>query len=242
VRRRASSAARSRCPSASPARSRRWRGFATSAGERAQVVAAALRQTENRALLARARLHQRRGKLRANRHGEFGRGGRRRRAAVGRMVDQGPVRLVADGRDQRNRAPRSGPHGNLLVKAHQVFERPAAARHDQHVRPGNPAGFRQRVKTVDRRRDLVGRRLALHPDGPDDDADRKSVGKAVEDVANDRSGRGRDDADHLRQERRLPLAGGVEQPFFRELAPGRASSSAMRAPRPASSSCSTTIW
>ena len=55
--------------------------------------------------------------------------------AVGGKVDQRPVGLVADRRDQRDVGGRHGAHQRLVVEAPEVLEAAAAARDDQHVRP-----------------------------------------------------------------------------------------------------------
>ena len=79
------------------------------------------------------------GKLGAHRHRHLGGAGRRRRAHVGGEVDQRPVGLVADRRDERDRARRRGAHDDLLVEAPEILDRAAAARDDQHVRPRDRA-------------------------------------------------------------------------------------------------------
>ena len=75
----------------------------------------------------------------ADGHRHFGSRRRRGRAAVGGEVDQGRVGLVAHGGDQRDRRAGGCAHHDLLVEGPQVFEAAAAARDDQHVRPGHRA-------------------------------------------------------------------------------------------------------
>ena len=137
------------------------------------------------------------------------------------MVDQGPVGLVPDGRDDRNGASRDRAHRRLLVEAPQVLERAAAAGHDQDVRPRRRSLRSKRVEAVDRRRDLGRRGLALHADRPHDDADRETVLEPMQNVADDRAGGRGDDAHDPRHERNLALARGVEQPLVGELLPPR---------------------
>ena len=148
---------------------------------------------------------------------ELGRRGRGRGAQVGDMVDQRPVGFVADRGDERDRATRRGAHDDFLVEAPQVLERAAPARHDQHVRPRREAAGGERVEPVDRRRHLGRRGLPLHPHRPHQDPNRETVGKPMQNVADDRAGRRGDDADDLGQERNLALAGLVEQALFGQL-------------------------
>ena len=174
----------------------------------------------DRAAAASVEVGERGEEVGAHRHGELGRRGRRRRAQVRRVIEQCPVGLVADGGDDRDRATGGGAHHRLVVEAHEVFERAAAAGDDQHVRPRRSSVRGKRVEAVDRRCDLGRGGLSLHPDRPDDDPDREPVGESVEDVANDGAGRRRHHADDHRQERDFALARGVEQPFRGEfLAP-----------------------
>ena len=74
----------------------------------------------------------------------------------------------------------------------------------------------QRIEAVDRRDDFGRRGLALNAHRPDDDADGKAVGEAMQNVANDGAGRRGHHADHSRQERDFALARGVEQPLLGE--------------------------
>ena len=187
------------------------------AGERPKVGAKALAVAPDRAAAARVELRDCGEEVGAHRHGEFSRRGRRRRAPVRRMVDEGPVGLVADGGDDGDCAAGGGAHHRLVVEAHQVFERAAAASHDQNVRPRRGPIRGERVEAVDGRCDLGRGGLSLHPHRPDDDPDREAVGEPVEDVANDGAGRRRHHADDPRQERDCALARGVEQAFLGKL-------------------------
>ena len=151
------------------------------------------------------------------RHGPFGGLGRRRRARVGGQVDQRPVRLVADGGDERDGAGRGRAHHHLLVEAPQVFQAAAAARDDQHVGPRDAPARLHRVEAADGCGDLGGAGLALHPHRPDQHAGREALVEAVQHVADHGAGRRRDDADHARQMRQALLALLVEQAFGGEL-------------------------
>jgi hypothetical protein len=127
------------------------------------------------------------------------------------VVDERPVGLVADGRDEGNRALGGGAHHRLVVEAPQILDRAAAAGHDEHVGARDRPAGGERVEAADRGRDLLARGLALHPHGPDEDAAGEAVLQAVEDVADDGPrGRGHD-ADDPRQVGQLPLALGPEQ-------------------------------
>ena len=178
-----------------------------------------LEPARNRATMPGMQGHERRKEVGAHRHGDLGRARRRRRAAVARMVDQRPVGLVADRRDQRNGGSCRRAHHRLVVETPEIFEAAAAARDDEEVRPRDGAADLEPVEAGDRPCHLVAGRLALHPHRPDQHMHGKPVGDAVADVADDRSGRRGDDADHLRQERQRPLARLGEEPFCLQLAP-----------------------
>ena len=153
----------------------------------------------------------------AHRHRHFGGRRRRRRAPVGGKIDQRDVGLVADRGNQRDHAGGRRAHHDLLVERPQVLERTAAARDDDQIRARQRPAFRQRVEAFDRVGDFAGRGLALHAHRPDQHAARKAVGQPMQNVADDRAGRRRHDADHLGQERNELLARLVEQAFGGEL-------------------------
>ena len=123
------------------------------------------------------------------------------------------VGLVADRRDERDRALGRGAHHDLLVEAPKILDGAAAAGDDQHVGPRNRAARLQRVEAADGGGDLRRAGLALHAHRPDQHPAREAVLEAMEDVADHRAGRRGDDADHPRQERQAPLALGGEQPL-----------------------------
>ncbi len=133
------------------------------------------------------------------------------------MIDQRRVGLVADRRDQGNGTRRRRPDHALLVERPQVLERAAAARHDQDVRARHRPARRQPIEAFDRRRDLLGRELALDHDRPDQHPAREALGQAVQDVPDHRTRRRSHDPDHFREKRQGALALEREQAFGREL-------------------------
>ena len=189
------------------------RQAAAELGEVAPGLRAGPPQRLQRALAKAGDAHQ---QLAAHRHGAFGGGGGRGGAQVGDMVDQRPVGLVADGGDHRDRAVGDGAHHRLLVEAPEVFQRAAAARHDQQVGPRDFSARRQRVEAADGGGDLVGRGFALHPHRPDQHMTGKAIGQAVENVADDGAGRRGDDADDGGQIRQRALARLIEQALLGE--------------------------
>ena len=134
------------------------------------------------------------------------------------MVEQRPVGLVADGGDERDAAGGGGPDHGLVVEPPQVFERAAAARHDEHVGARQRVAGAERVEAPDGAGHLFGAAVPLHPHGPHQHAPGEPVRDAVQDVADDGAGRRGDDPDHARQERQGALAGGIEQSFGGEAA------------------------
>ena len=66
---------------------------------------------------------------------QFGRGGRRRRAQVGDKIADREVGLVADGGDDGNLGGGDGARQAFIVEGEEIFERAAAARHDDDIHP-----------------------------------------------------------------------------------------------------------
>ena len=147
--------------------------------------------------------------LHRDRH--LGRPGGRRRPTVGGMVDQRPVGLVADGRDQRNVGGGRGAHHCLVVEAPEILETAAATGDDDQVRPCNRPVRGKRIETVDGIGDLRAAAFALHPHRPDHDMEREAVGDPVQDVTDDGSGGRGDDTNHARHVGQKLLARLVEQ-------------------------------
>ena len=142
--------------------------------------------------------------------GQFGGSGRRGGAHVGAEVGDGEVGLVADAGDDRHAAADDRARHHFFVEAPQVFDRAAAAAHQQHVDFGAPRG------AVDGLGDLVGRALALHRARVQHDADvRRAPLERAEDVAQRRRLRAGDDADAAREQRQWALA------LRRRTGPGR---------------------
>src|SRR3546814_19428879 len=81
-----------------------------------------------------------------------------------------------------------GADDNFLVEGPEVLQRAAAARDDEQIRARQPPLLRQGVETADRRGDLLRGALALHQHRPYQHAERKAVGEAVQDVADDGAG------------------------------------------------------
>ena len=148
--------------SVSPARSRRWRGWVTGRlaprqrpGERAQIGAQAAGKAQDRAArrpsrsAIAARSSARTGsRVRPPRSASARARRRRGRSASSR----------SRGRPRRSAGCRSRPpsaHDDFVVEAPQILERAAAARDDQHVGTRIGPARRQRVETVDRRRDFL---------------------------------------------------------------------------------------
>jgi len=84
------------------------------------------------------------------------RSGGRWRAQIGDKVGNGEIRLMANGRDHRNRRTENGSRQRFIVERSQVFNGAAAARDDNHVH-----GFGA-VEMPDARRNFLSRRFALH--------------------------------------------------------------------------------
>ena len=121
---------------------------------------------------------------------------------------------MADGRDHGNTALGDGASQVFGIERPQVFDRAAAARHDDHVRPWHGRIAFEALQGIDH---LRRRRIALDDDRPDDDAARPTVADAMQDVADDRAGRRGDDADDLWREGQGPLACRIEQTFTVQL-------------------------
>ncbi len=151
--------------SCAPARSSRWRGTRQKLRSRrqqanhvAQVRLRSFESTEGRRCPADPRSWTsvlNRSASTGKRH--FGRARRRRGAQVGHVVDQRPVGLVAHGRDERDQALGHGANHGFVVVAPQVFERAAAAGHDDQMRAVRAYAVEQRVEAADRRRHLGAR-------------------------------------------------------------------------------------
>jgi hypothetical protein len=102
-------------------------------------------------------------KLGEHRNRNFGGGRRGRSAAVGGMVDQRGVGLVADSGDQRDRAFGGGADHLLLVERPQILDRAAAASDDQKVGRGRLRQSRPSRRSRESRRRSSPRRP---PPGP----------------------------------------------------------------------------
>src|SRR5262245_18683834 len=146
----------------------------------------------------------------ADRHGAL-RGRRRgRRAIVGDDVENSPVGLVSDGRDQRDRARGGRARYALLVEAPQIFEAAAAPRDDDEIGARDEAAV-EGVEAEHGGGGFERTGLALHPDRPNQNVAGKAVGEAMKDVADHSTRRRSDDADDAGQEGQPLLARLEEQ-------------------------------
>jgi len=136
-------------------------------------------------------------------------GGRRRGGAqVGDEVGDRIVGLVAHGRDDRRPGGRDRARHGFLVEGPEILQRAAAPRHNDHVEPGDPV---QHLKGL---HDLAGRFFSLHSHGRNQDVEVcEAACEDVQDVADRRAGRRRDEADLLGEDRQRPLAPGIEEPL-----------------------------
>ena len=87
---------------------------------------------------------------------QLGRGGRRGRSQVGNKVADGEIGLVADGGDDRNLGRGNGARQTFIVEGEQVFERTAAASHDDDIDLSVP------VEVAHTGAHLGGGNVALH--------------------------------------------------------------------------------
>ena len=129
---------------------------------------AALGGAPRAALGAARRARDQRRELGAHRHRHLGRRGRRRRAH-GRRRSRHSVVSVSCPTAEIDRDRRAGDRADhdLLVERPQILDRAAAARDDQQVGPRHRPVRAERVEAAHRRRDLLGRALALHQHRPD---------------------------------------------------------------------------
>ena len=137
----------------------------------------------------------------ADRHRQFGGGGRGRRAQVGGIVAQRRVGLVPDRGDQRDRAARDRAHDRFLVERPQILDRAAAARDDDRSGRGIGPPGASRIEAADRGGNLGRGAVALHLDRPDQHPGRAAILQPVDDVADHRPGRRGHHPDHRRHER-----------------------------------------
>ena len=101
--------------------------------------------------------------LLARAHHHFSGGRRRGRAQVGHEIRDGDVGFVSHGRDHRHGTGGDGPRHGLLVEGPQIFQRSAAAAHNDHIRPLGLA------EELDAAAHLFHRALALHQRGEEAD-------------------------------------------------------------------------
>src|ERR1019366_8408932 len=110
-----------------------------------QFIASAIEEANGRGRLPAAKTGEGRGEIAPHRHRLFRRRRGGWRAEIGGMIDQGPIRLVANRRDERHEAARRRAHDDFLVETPQILERTAAARDDNHIGPPQGTLFRQAI-------------------------------------------------------------------------------------------------
>ena len=152
--------------------------------------------------------------FRANRHSNFCRSGRGRRASVGYVIDERCVSLMPHCRDQRDLAVEGGANDVFLIEWPEIFDRATAPSDDQHVRTVS-AGHG--IEAFDPRCDLSGSAVTLNQCWPDNDAHRKPVADAVQDIPDHGPGRAGDHANRAGQVGQFLLVLGGEQAFGGEL-------------------------
>ena len=107
---------------------------------------------------------------------------RRWRSQVRYEIGDGEVRLVADSRNNRDRRRRDCPRDGFFVERPQIFERTAAAREDDNVRP---SGIGEPAQSA---ADLLDRSFALHLGGINAQVQSgKAPGKDIQNILKDRA-------------------------------------------------------
>jgi hypothetical protein len=91
-------------------------------GRAREFTAAAVEAPQRGVDVAAAEIGERGGEFAPHRHRFFRRRRRGRRAQIGGVVDQGPIRLVPDRGNERHKAPRRRAHHDFLVETPQIFE------------------------------------------------------------------------------------------------------------------------
>ena len=109
----------------------------------AEFTAAAIEEAKGRAHVPAGQIGKGGGEFAPHRHRLFRRRRRGWRAQIGGMIDQGPIRLMSDRRDERHMAARRRAHDDFLVETPQIFERAPSPRDDNHIRPPQGTVFRQ---------------------------------------------------------------------------------------------------
>ena len=140
---------------------------------------------------------------------EFGGGGRRRGAAVGHVVGDGEVGLVAHAAYHGNMVTEDGPGHDFLVEGPEVFEGTAATGDDYHV------AATVHVQPVQGVGNLGRGVQALHLGGGEQQAGQRiAAADDVLDVLPGRAGGGGDHAHHFRELGQGTFARFLEQAFL----------------------------
>ena len=138
-------------------------------------------------------------KFESDRHSQFSRCRRGRRAHVRGIVDQRRVGFVADSRDQWDLARGSSANDNFLVKAPEVFDATTTAGDDDDVWSGERSTRGHLVEPFDGVGHLRSAVFALDGDGPNEHFARETIPQTVKDIADDCASWGRHNADHFGQ-------------------------------------------
>jgi len=126
---------------------------------------------------------------------------------------------VADPRDDRHRVADHRPHHPLVVEGPEVLQGAAAAGQDDHRRSVVDPAIRPAALVVagqpgERRHDRLGRPVALHPAGGDQDPGKRPAPlQDPADIVKDRAGEAGDDADGGGTCRQRALPADVEEPL-----------------------------
>ena len=142
---------------------------------------------------------------------ELGRGGRRRRARIGREIRERQIDLVTDRADHRHRAARDRAHDALVVERGEIGHRAAAAP-DDHARRRRRARPSPCPLTI-----WFGALGALHRRVGDQDRRRQPALHRADDVVDRGAVLRRHHADPAREPRQRPLLLGREHALGREL-------------------------
>ena len=113
---------------------------------------------------------------------------------------------MSSGGNQGDRAVGGRADHDFLVEAPEILDRATATRDDQKIGPRDRAIQGQRVEPADGIGNFRGRCLALHRHRPDQNMARKPLTQPMQDVADHRTLRRGDDADHARQKWDRPFA------------------------------------
>src|SRR5262249_11246843 len=104
-------------------------------------------------------------------------------------VDEGPIGLMPDRGNQRDRAFRRRADDSLLIEAPEIFEAAPAARNNEQIGPRHWPRSGEGVEAADCRCHLRGASFALYGHRPEDRMRWAALVKAMQHVADDRARR-----------------------------------------------------